>query len=99
MILLCIYLISSFIAFLLLLLATIDGAHEFKKRYPDITIPKSSPIKTISGYVRTFLITFLPIIHILMIISLLCKYDEVVDAAVSNVYTKYMLQKEQQNDI
>lgn len=97
MILLYTYLISSFIAFSLLLLATIDATHQFKKRYPEITVPKSSPIETISGYVRVFLITFLPIIHIPMIIGLLCKYDEMVDAAVSTVYTRYMSQKEQQS--
>jgi hypothetical protein len=89
MTLLYIYLAISIITLLQFLLAIMDASAKLKKRFPNISYEKSSFAEVISTGFRLILLSFMPIVNLMLSLTMLFKYDEFIESTVSKVYEKY----------
>ena len=97
MILLYIYLTISIITLLQFLFMTIDASIRLQKLYPTIRYEKTPLINAIGIWFRVILFSFAPIINITMSLSLLCKYDDIIESTILKMRTKYKDQIDKEN--
>jgi hypothetical protein len=97
MILLYVYLTISIITLLQFLFAIMDASAKLKKRYPNILYDKTSFVEVINTGFRLILLSFMPIIHIVMSLTMLFEYDNFIESAISKVYEKYKNQLDKEN--
>jgi len=97
MIWLYIYLGISVITLLLLYLTTIEAAYEFKRRYPNIKVPKHAFIEKVASVFRITLTCFFPIINIAMLWRYLFDKEAVMEKAIASVYLKHSREKEKED--
>ena len=97
MILLYIYLTISIVTLLQFIFMTIDASAKLKKRYPNISYEKTSFGETLNTWFRVILLSFMPIINIIMSITFLFKYDDCIESTISKVYDKYKDQIDKEN--
>lgn len=90
MILLYIYAAISLAAFLMTALISINGAHLFKQRYPNIHVPKSHWSDKIVTWTRVAFMSAIPVFNAIYLLYLVFKADELTEASVYTVYVKYM---------
>ena len=95
MILLYIYAAISLAAFLMTMLISINGAHLFKQRYPNIRMPKSHWSDKIVTWTRVAFMSAIPVFNAFYLFYLVFKADEITEASVRKVYLKYMSDKEE----
>jgi hypothetical protein len=97
MILLYIYLIISIVTLLQFLFIIISASARLKKLYPNISYDKTSLGETLSAWFRLILFSFIPIINIIMSLTLLFKYEDLVESSAHKVCEKYKDQIEKEN--
>ena len=97
MILLYIYLTISIVTLLQFIFMIIDVSAKLKKRYPNISYEKTSFGETISTWFRLILLSFVPIVNIIMSITFLFKYDDCIESTISKVYDTYKYQIDKEN--
>lgn len=97
MILLYIYLTISIITLLQFLFMILDASSKLKKRYPNISYEKTSFGEALNAWFRVALFSFMPIINIIMSLSLLLKYEELMESTILKVCTKYKDQIDKEN--
>ena len=97
MILLYIYLAISIITLLQFLFMIIDASERLKKLHPNIHHEKTSLINAIGTWFRFILLSFAPIINVIMLFSLLCNYEDMVETSVLKVCEKYKDQIDKEN--
>lgn len=97
MILLYIYLAISAVTLLQFLFVTMDASAKLKKRYPNISYDKSSFTETVSTWFRIILLSFMPFVNIIMSITFLFKYDDVIESTILKVHEKYKDQIDKEN--
>ena len=97
MILLYIYLVISAVTLLQFLFVTMDASAKLKKRYPNISYDKSSFTETVSTWFRVILLSFMPFVNIIMSITFLFKYDDVIESTTLKVREKYKDQIDKEN--
>jgi hypothetical protein len=97
MILLYIYLTISIVTLLQFLFMTIDASAKLKKRYPNISYEKTSFGETLNTWFRVILFSFMPLINIIILITLLFKYDDCIESTISKVHDKYKDQIDKEN--
>jgi hypothetical protein len=97
MIWLYIHLGIGFVTYLLFTFAAIDAAVEFKRRYPDIKIPKTLLITKIGIQFRTMLICVFPIVNILYFLAILFKTEELKEKTIEKCRIEYSRYPEQQD--
>ena len=79
------------------LFAIMDASAKLKKRYPNILYDKTSFVEVINTGFRLILLSFMPIIHIVMSLTMLFEYDNFIESAISKVYEKYKNQLDKEN--
>ena len=84
-ILLYIYLGISAITILTHTFATLSVECEFKNRHPDIKVPKASLIQRIFTRFRVLVISFIPIVNLVMLLTYIFKYEKLVDSSIEKV--------------
>lgn len=84
------YMAISILCLVLWILASIDITHEFKKKYPDLKIPKRSFAGRVLSYVRTIVSSITPLFNIIMIYTIVFKYSEVEKRAIQRIYLECM---------
>lgn len=67
----------------------IEGAHEFRKRYPDIKIPKSHWSSKINTVVRVIIVSMIPIFNLFMLLYIVFKTEEIIEEGVYKLHNKY----------
>ena len=97
MILLYIYLTISLVTLLQFLFMIIDASLRLKKLHPNIRYEKTPFISAIGTWFRVALFSFAPIINVIMSLSLLCKYEDIVEDTILRVCEKYKDQIEKEN--
>ena len=97
MILLYIYLAISVVTLLQFLFLVMDASAKLKKRYPNISYDKSSFTETVSTWFRVILLSFMPFVNIIMSITFLFKYDDVIESTTLKVREKYKDQIDKEN--
>ena len=97
MILLYIYLITSIITLLQLLFMTTDASAKLKKRYPNISYEKTSFGEKLNTWFRVILLSFMPIINLIVSLSFLLQYEDVIESTISRVCDKYKDQIDKEN--
>ncbi len=97
MILLYVYLTISIVTLLQFLFLIIDASAKLKKRYPDISYEKTSFGESLGTWFRLILLSFIPIINIIMSITLLFKYDDIMESTIAKVYYKCKDQIDKEN--
>ena len=97
MILLYIYLTISIVTLLQFIFMTIDASAKLKKRYPNISYEKTSFGETLSTGFRIILLSFIPLVNIIISITFLFKYDDCIESTISRVYDKYKDQIDKEN--
>lgn len=93
MILLYIYAGVSVLAFAMTMLISINGAHIFKQRYPDIHASKSHWSGRIIDWVKIAIACAIPVFNAYYLLYLVAKSDEITEAAVRKVHAKYTSDK------
>lgn len=89
MILFYIYLIISVATLLQFLFMTMDASMKLKKLYPNIPYEKHSLGEILGICLRVILLSFIPIVNIIMSLTLLFKYEDLVESSISDIYEKY----------
>ena len=89
MTLLYIYLAISIITLLQFLLAIMDASAKLKKRFPNISYEKSSFAEVISTGLRLILLSFMPIVNLMLSLTMLLNYDDFIESTILKVYEKY----------
>ena len=79
-------------------LATIDIAHKFKRKYPELKVPKTSVAGHLFSMLRTLIVSLIPIYNILLCLVFLFKYEELEAKSMSKVYLK-CIEAEKKNDL
>ena len=97
MILLYIYLAISIVTLLQFIFMTIDASAQLKKRYPNISYEKTSFGETLSTGFRIILLSFIPLVNIIISITFLFKHDDCIESTVSKVRDKYKDQIDKEN--
>ena len=97
MILLYIYLTISIVTLLQFIFMTIDASAKLKNRYPNISYEKTSFGETLSTWFRVILLSFMPLVNIIISITFLFKYDEGIESTISKVRDKYKDQIDKEN--
>lgn len=97
MTLLYIYLAISIITLLQFLLAIMDASAKLKKRFPNISYEKTSFAETISTGFRLILLSFMPIVNLMLSLTMLFKYDDFMESTILKVYEKYKNQIDKEN--
>ena len=97
MILLYIYLTISIVTLLQFIFMTIDASARFKKLHPNISYENTPSINAIGVWFRIFLLSFVPIINIIISLSFLLTYEDIVESTIRKVYEKYKAQIEEEN--
>ena len=97
MILLYIYLTISIVTLLQFLFMIIDASAKLKKLYPNISYDKTSFGEDLNTWFRVILFSFMPLINIMMSITFLFTYDELIESTISKVYNKYKDQIDKEN--
>ena len=86
MIWLYIYLGISALTFVLFWFTVIEAAHEFKRRYPNITTPKKSVTEWVGTIFKTTLLCLIPIYNVLYCLALLFKSEDIKEKAILKTY-------------
>lgn len=97
MILLYIYLTISIITLLQFIFTIIDASAKLKKLHPNISYEKTPFISAIGTLFRVILLSFMPIINVIMSFSLLFNYEDIVESTILKVCVKYKYQIEKEN--
>ena len=99
MILLYVYLTISIVTLLQFLFMIIDASARFKKLHPNISYEKTPLINAIGTWFRLILLSFMPIINIIMSFSLLCKYEDIIESTILGVCVKYKDQIDKEKEL
>ena len=89
MLFLFIYLGISLLTLVLFWMCCIEGAHEFRKRYPHIKIPKSHWSSKINVVIRVIIPSMIPIFNLLMLLYIVFKNEEVIEGSIYKLHNKY----------
>jgi hypothetical protein len=89
MILLFIYLGISLLTQAVFWMCCVEGAHEFRKRYPHIKIPKSHWSSKINTVIRVIIMSITPIFNLLMLLYIVFKTEEVIEGSIYKLHNKY----------
>lgn len=93
MIWLYIYLGISALTLILFWFTVIEAAHEFKRRYPNITVPKKSVMEWVGTIFKATLLCLMPIYNILYCLALLFKGKDIKEKAVLKTYVNALMKK------
>jgi len=96
MIFLNINVLIGIIFLVILMLSSIDVAYEFKRKYPDLKVPKRSWAGRILSWVKSIIIALIPLYNILMCCVFIFNYDELKTKTINKVYAE-CIAKEKQN--
>ena len=97
MILLYIYLAISIVTLLQFLFMIIDASMKLKKLHPNIVYDKTPLINAIGIWFRVILFSFAPIVNIIMSLSLLFAYEDIMESTIRKVCEKYKDQIDKEN--
>ena len=79
MILFYIYLAISIVTLVQLFLAVMDVSAKLQKRFPNISYEKTSLTEGVATWFRLILLSFIPIINVIMSLTMLFEYDEFIE--------------------
>jgi hypothetical protein len=89
MVLLFIYLGISLLTLVLFWMCCIEGAIEFRKRYPHIKIPKSHWSSKINVVIRVIIISMIPIFNLVFLLYITFKTEDVIEGSIYRLHNKY----------
>ena len=69
----------------------IEAAHEFKRRYPNITFPKNSVMEWVGTIFKTTLLCLIPIYNIIYGLALLFKSEDIKEKAILKTYANALM--------
>lgn len=95
MIIFYIYLIISIVDIVMFTLITRNGVEEFKRRYPGYTVRRLTSTEKLLSTVRIVLVSFCPILNILLAWVLIVKTEELTDGCIKDVLKKAYREDEQ----
>lgn len=85
-ILVIIYFIVSIITFIFAYLMALSIIKKIKKEYPSVKFYKKSLIEKILALLRTLIISFCPIINLIVLLCLVFGYDKIFEAVEETIY-------------
>lgn len=83
-----IWLMTTVLAFFLFASVYFTAMEKFKKKHPTAKIEKSLFGEKLYGYVMVFVITTIPIFHLLALFILATQYDDIVEETISKLENK-----------
>lgn len=75
-----------FLDILLFALTVVHAAQEFKARYPDIKPKKANHLVTVKSVIKLLVMTFCPIINMIIAWTLIFNDDEMVENIIQKQY-------------
>ena len=97
MILLYVYLTISIVTLLQFLFMIIDATIKLKKLHPNIIYEKTPFINAVGVWFRVILLSFVPIVNVIMSLSLLLAYEDIMESTIHKVCEKYKDQIEKES--
>ena len=92
-VLISIWAVVSILNLALVVAAINDAEEKFRKRYPELEIPKSSRASKFSTWVRLIVLALLPIVQLLILWTLLFRYTSIIDETIHKTYLEAMEEK------
>lgn len=95
MIFLYIYLGISVLTLLCSVLISFVAAYEFRRRFPDIKVPKSSWADSCLTIIRLVGVCVIPIINLYLLYMVFVNTDQTIEDGILKLYKKYSNEGEQ----
>lgn len=95
MIFLNINIVIAIIFLVILMLSAIDVAYEFKRKYPDLKIPKRSWAGRILTWVKSIIIALIPLYNIIMCCVFIFNYEELKTKTIDKAYAECIAKEKQ----
>ena len=80
-----IYLAFSTICILLIFLASACANAKYKRKYPNLSLPKRTFIEHLTGNIRTIIFSCIPILNILWFFFFVFKWDYLIDETIEKL--------------
>lgn len=90
MILLYVYLIVSALCLIMYILASIEIAHKFKKKYPELKVSKKSWAGRILTNIKLIIVSFIPLLNLALCCVVLFSYDTIKTKTMEKLYVTCM---------
>lgn len=84
----CLYLCFGLLYILSIILCVSISANRFRKKHPDIKLPKSSPAEVLMIAIKTILVALIPVVNIVLSMGVIIFYDATCDSAVEEIERK-----------
>lgn len=85
----CLYLGFGLLYMLGIILCISISANRFRKKHPDVKLPKSSPAEVLMIVIKTILVALIPVVNIVLSMGTIIFYDATCDSAVEEIERKY----------
>lgn len=95
MIFLNINILIAIIYLILHILSTIDLSYKFKRKYPDLKVPKTNWASKILSAIRTIIIALIPVFNLALCLVFIFRYEELENKTIKNVYIKCISKENQ----
>ena len=92
--LLYIYLAISALTILLHIFTAFEARCEFKRRYPNITFPKSHLVEKMSTIFKMLICGFMPIMNIIFFCTLFFNGEKLKEETIQRLYSKHKENKD-----
>lgn len=80
---------------LMFMLFVISTAHEFRRQYPNLKIPKTHWSKLIFSVLKICIASIIPIFNLIVLLVIIFKSEEVSEKTIREIYLKYHTEGEQ----